>query len=888
MRWAHKFPLRLRSIFRKDATEQELSEELQFHLEAQVHEYVIKGMDPAAARRTALLSLGGMERVKEECRDMRRVNLLENVLRDLRFGLRMLHRNPGFFVLAILCLTVGIGANVAVFSWIEGILFHPYPAVKQQDRLMVLAGTSRGKTGFDAVSWPDFLDFQRSCKLFDEFIAEKITGATLNTGDRSEVATGSVVSANYFDALGIRPTPGRGFEPADDTGRNAHPVVVISYQLWKDRFHSDPRIIGTTQLLNSVPHTIVGVAPKGFYGTFVGYSWQFWVPVSMQELFDPGGYKLEDRGAHWIEGFVRLKSGVTAEQAQQEISAVAKRLENDYPVTNRGRSIRLMPLSESPFNGAGMLSPTLGISLTVVLLVLLIVCANVGNLLLARSFARRHEMAVRLAVGAGRRHLLQQLVTEGLVLSAFAAAGGLLLAYWCRNGLVLLMPFRGVPLFLPGQLDWRVVTLSAGVCIFATLLFALVPAMQSSKVDLASSLKADSGSVAGTRGRTRVRSGLVLVQVSLSFVLLAGAALILRTEYHIRNASPGFSTRDVLLTYVNLTAAGYDEPRARNFQDELMARVQSLAGVQSAAYGRVAPFSLQTYSSARVSVDGYIAPPDQQPAAEYNEISAGYFSTVGIPLVAGRDFTRADDEKAAPVAIVNQAMAAQYWRHEDPVGRRLQVNGRWMQVVGVAENAKYDNILEATPPFFYVPLRQNFAPRVMLFVRTPETLATMATALSREEQALDPDLRSYAAITMATQIERSTSAQRIAGSLLGGLGALALLLAAIGMYGVMSYVVSQSTRELGLRMALGAPPSRLLRLVMTHGLTLTAVGILVGAVAALALTRLLGYLLYGVSPRDPLSFISAFALMVVASGVACFVPAWRAARTDPLSALRSC
>src|ERR1700736_583159 len=408
------------------------------------------------------------------------------MIQDLRFGVRMLWRRPGFSILAILCLTLAIGANAAVFSWIEGILLRPFPLVANQDRLLAVTGTNRGAAGLNDVSWPDFLDLQRNCTLIDAFIAEKITGTTLSIGDRAERAPGSIVSANYFDAIGVRPALGRGFEPGEDTGPNAHPVTVISYQMWQDRFGGDPQIIGKTQVLSGLPHTIIGVAPKGFFGTFVGYAFQFWVPASMQAQFDAGVYKLEDRGARWIEGFVRLKPGVTIDQAQAEISAVATRLEADYPATNRGRGIRLFPLWQTPFNNAGALLPTLGIALVVVISVLLIACANVGNLLLVRAFARQQELTIRLSVGAGPGRLVQAVLAEGWIVAAIAAAGGLVVANWLRDALALLTPPRGgVLLRLAGELDWRVLALSAGVCLVSTLLFGLVPAILTSHIDLA-------------------------------------------------------------------------------------------------------------------------------------------------------------------------------------------------------------------------------------------------------------------------------------------------------------------------------------------------------------------------------------------------------------------
>src|SRR5271170_895595 len=592
------FVQRAANVLRQRRLEHDLDAEMRSHLEMAVELNVAKGLSPQDARREALRIFGGLEQTKELYREQRGLPMIETTLQDLRFGLRMLRRSPGFSALAILCLTLGIGANAAVFSWVEGILFRPYPAVSHQERLLALAGTARGETGPTPLSWPDFVDLQRNCTLLDTFFVSKITGTTLSIGDRAERTIGSIVSANYFDAIGVRPMLGRGFEPGEDTGRSAHPVVVISYQLWQGRFKGDPQIIGRTQRLNGVIHTIVGVAPEGFYGTFVGWGMQFWVPASMEEIFEAGGYKLEDRGARWIESYGRLKPGVTREQAQEEISAVAKRLENDYPDTNRGRSVQLWPLWQTPFNNAGTLLPTLEIMLAVVFFVLLIACANVGNLLLVKSFARRHEMTVRLAIGAGRGRLLRQLLTEGVILSAFGAVGGLLVAYWCRHALVLLFPARaGVAMHLPGEIDWRVLAVSAGVCLIATLVVGLVPAMQSGKIDLAAALKADSAGVVGSRGRALVRSGLVVVQVSLSFVLLVGAGLLLQSLQKIRTSSPGFSTHGVMYTTVDLVSAGYDAQRAQTFQDELIERVKALPGVESATFARMTPLGYGTYSS---------------------------------------------------------------------------------------------------------------------------------------------------------------------------------------------------------------------------------------------------------------------------------------------------
>lgn len=878
---------RFAGMLSKNRVERDLEDELAFHLQMETAELIRRGMPPEEARCSALRRFGGIARTKEIYRETGGFPMIEVFWRDVRFALRMLRRNPGFSLLAILCLTLGIGANATVFSWIEGILLRPFPLVTQQERMMAVTGTNRGVAGHDDVSWPDYQDFAKNCTLFDAFIVDRITGIALSVGDRAERAPASIVSSNYFDALGVHPILGRGFEPAEDIGRNAHPVTVIGYQVWRERYHGDPRIVGKALMLNGLPHTIVGVAPENFHGTFVGWAMQFWLPLSMQELFDPGGYKLEDRGARWIEGFVRLKPGVSPTRAQSEISAVAKRLEDAYPATNRGRGVRLYPLWQTPFNNAGTLLPTLKISLAVAIAVLLIACANVSNLLLLRSFRRRHEMAVRLAIGSARRRLFAQLFTEGFILAAFAAASGFALAYTCRNLLVLLLPARGgVSMYLPGGLDWRVLALSAGVCAVSTLLFALVPALQAGDIDLAGAMRAESGGVVGGGRRALLRSSLVQVQVALSFVLLVGTGLLMRSLRAVEATNPGFSTANVLATTIDFAAAGYNRDRTRNFQELLVDRLQSLAGVQSAAFTGLAPFTVRSYQSASIAVEGYEAPPDRQITVESVGVGPSYFATMGIPLVAGREFARTDTGAAPPVAVVNEMMASQYWKGLDPVGRRFQAKGQWLRVVGIARMSKYRNLTEIPQPFYYTPLLQTGGGSG-LEVRTALPPETLTKALRSEIQKLDANLILGEVITMREQVDRTTAFRRTALGMFALFGGLALLLAAIGLYGVMSYTVSQRMREFGLRMALGADTADLLRGVVRHGLKLTAAGILLGIALAMVVTQLVANLLYHVSPRDPLTFAAAGAVMAIASLAACLVPAWRASQTDPVRALRT-
>jgi macrolide transport system ATP-binding/permease protein len=885
--WLYSLPPRLRWFFHRNQVDEEMKEELREHLEQQIRENIAKGMSPEDARRSAVLTIGGIPQIEQQCRDAQGGSVLDDFTQDLHYGFRQLLRSPGFFALAILCLTLGIGANAAVFSWVEGILFRPYPAVAHQERLFALAGTARGKTEAGGLSWPDFQDLRRNCSLCEEAFASKITGSTLSVGDHAEIARGSIVSANYFDAIDVHPILGRGFEPGEDVGSDSHAVVVISYQMWRDRYKGDPEIVGKMQRFDSVPHTIIGVAPEGFYGTFVGWAMQFWVPASMEETFESGGYKLEDRDARWIEAYVRLKPGVGRSQAQQEISAIAAQLQTSYPATNRGRSIGIWPLWQTPFNHARTMLPTLEVMVAVAAFVFLIACANVGNLLLVRSFTRRHEMSLRLAIGATRVRIVKQLLTEGLILSALGTAGGLLVAYWCRHALVLLLPTRsGISMYLPGQMDARVMAMSAAVCLLVTLIVGIIPAFQTHHLDLAGPLKADSTGVVGARGRAWMRSGLVVLQVSLSFILLVGAALLLKSLEKIRSTSPGFTTTSVVTTAVPLEAAGYDVSRAKIFQDDLISRLGALPGVESAAFARVTPLGYTTYSATPIVVDGYQPSLEEQPSVEYNQVGPGYFATLGIPFFSGREFARSDDENAPLVAIVNRTMVNRYWRGQDPVGRRLQVKGRWARVVGVVADSKYESMRETPTPFFYVPLRQDFERGPVLNIRTSQSLSNIRAALIREVHALDANLALYEMITLQEQLNRSTSPQLVAVTLVSILGALALLLAGVGLYGVMSYAVTQSTRELGLRMALGAGAANLLRLVISRGLRLTAAGVLFGTAVALALTRSLGQLLYNVSPHDPLIFGLALAVMSTIAIFACLLPAWRASRTDPARVLR--
>jgi predicted permease len=525
-------------------------------------ERVARGESQRQAASNARRDFGNFGLVHELTQDMWAGVWFDRLRQDTRFGLRGLWRTPAFTVIAVLCLAVGIGANAAVFSWTEGILFRPFPDVASQDRLVVVAGTVKGTAGYGPLSWPDFQDLNRLSTGFSAFIADKITGATITGGTRADRAIGEIVSANYFSALGVPLARGRGFLPGEDFGNGAHPVVVISYAMWRDRFGLNPGIIGKSIDFNGVPHVIVGVASRRFAGTFVGYAMQFWVPASMQSTFS-GRYELDDRRAQWIEGFAVLDAGVSRTQAQASLSVAMQRLDHAFPDVERGRGIRVLPLWEAPFNSARELAPMLRVASIVVVFVLLVACANVANLLLVRSFARRHEMTVRLAVGAGRARLLQQMVTEALLLGAIATVLGLAMASGCRNALTLFFaPRSGASHVLTGSLDWKVLALSTTIGLASTLLFALVPAIRASDIDLTGALKADAPSLSGGRRSSRLRATMVLIQVAMSFALLVGGSLLFVSLRNMRRINPGFDADGLYTTYINLLDARYDSARA--------------------------------------------------------------------------------------------------------------------------------------------------------------------------------------------------------------------------------------------------------------------------------------------------------------------------------------
>jgi predicted permease len=881
--------LRLPFLRRHRPSEIEIARELRDHLELDADDLVRGGMTRDDASAAARRRFGNVGLIQEEARQASGSLWVERLGQDLRFGTRLLRRSPVFSAIAVACLAIGIGAHAAVLGWTEGIIRHPFPSVRDQERLVAVAGMAKGASDYQETSWPDFFDATRGTTAFDASFVSKITGATLTSGDRAQRLIGQLVSANFFDAVGVRPLLGRGFLPGEDVGDRAHPVTVISYRLWQDHFRGDHNVVGTTINYNGVPHTIIGVTPEAFLGTFVGYAMQFWLPAAQQSVVDDT-YKLEDRSARWVEGFARLRPGVTLAAARAQVDAASRRLESEFPNEDRGRRIVIMPLADNPFDNAQDLKPMLRVASIVAALVLVIVCANIANLLLVRALARRAELSARRALGASRWRLTRQLVTEGVLLAVGGTALGIAIAYFSRNALGLFFaPRNGIPLVFGSDFNWRVVLETAGIGLASTVIFALTPAVHATRDDLASAIRAAAPGAMSGGARGRLRGALVVLQICLSVVLLVGAGLMVTSFRRLLEADPGFSTRDVATTAVNLRAVGYDSVRARRFEDDVLQRTREISGVSYAALARSLPFSTRPYDNGPIFVDGYAAAKDEQPTADYNQVTPDFFRTLGITVLTGRDFTAADADTAAPVAIVSRALAQRYWPSVSPIGRRISLRGKWRTVVAVVADIRYRSLSESAGMLLYVPLAQDRSKSVNLFVRGAGAIATVAIspAIVDAFHAIDPNVSPLEVLSMREQVDRSTAGQKIIVTLLVVFSGVAVFLATIGVYGVISYMVSQSTRELGVRMAFGATPAQLLLLVLSSGMRMASAGIVLGVGVAAATTWLIGDLLYHVNPRDPIILMGVALAMAVVATIACLVPAWRAARLDPVRALRA-
>jgi putative ABC transport system permease protein len=799
---------------------------------------------------------------------------MNSLWQDLRYGARMLWKQPGFTLIAVLTLALGIGATSTIFSFVNGILLRPLP-YQDPARLVLLDETSSKRGGSFGVSFPNFLDWRAQNQVFTSIAAYGNGGYTLTGSGEPEQLSGGQISYDTFEILGVAPILGRSFHAEEDQP-DQDQVVILSYGLWQRRFGAKPEIIGQTISLNNRPRTVIGVMPPGF--KFPELS-DLWVPLALDT-------KRWTRNDHGLASVARLKDGVTLTQAQADIDAVARRIEEQNPVTNEGMGVKLEGLRSGLTSDYRTSLPLL---LGVVGMVLLIACANVANLLLARATVRRKEIAVRAALGASRSVLFRQLLVESLLLGALGGAFGLALAWWGLDLVLAAIPID-FPFWMKFNLDWRVIGFTSGVALLTGLIFGTAPALQASRVNLNEALK-EGGRSGGSAGRHRLRSLLVVVEVALSLVLLIGAGLMMRSFLRLQQVNPGFNPEHLLTARVSLPGARYDKPEKRQaFFQQFLERASTLPGVQ--AVGGTSNMPLRGWWGRSLTVEGFpVLSVGQAPMIFHNVITPNYFRAMGIPLLAGRDFTKNDTRDTLKVTIIDERLAREYWPNESPLGKRIRFgppedNEPWHTIVGVVGEVKQESLDLARRRSVYLPHGEISIGGLTLAVRATADPESLAATLRRELKAVDPELPLTQVLTMNEILSRSIWQPRLYAILFGVFATLALLLAAVGIYGVMSYAVTQRIHEIGVRLALGAQSGDLLRLVLGRGMKLVALGLAAGLVSAFGLTKLMQTLLFNINASDPLTFAVIALLLTLVALLACYIPARRATKVDPLVALR--
>ncbi|MFB3825487.1 MAG: ABC transporter permease [Bryobacteraceae bacterium] len=811
---------------------------------------------------------------------------METLIRDIRYALRTMAKSPGFAAVAIISLALGIGANTTIYSWVKSILLRPLPGVRDVDRLVMLIERSRAGV-FNSTSYPDLADFREAVSSKADLATYSMQTVGLNSGGRTDRAWSESVSANYFTVLGVQPVLGRGFLPEEDLKPGGAPVVVLSHHIWVNRFRSDPHIIGKTVILNSRSFTVAGVAPEEFHGSFVGLSTDLWTPVMMHAaLFGSRPDLLNQRGNHWLLVFARPKPGVSVKQAEDALRAAANELGRRYPATNAGRTLSLVPIWKAPFGATSIFRPVLMVLTLVVGLVLLIACANVANLFLARALGRRKEIAIRLAVGGNRRRLIRQLLTESILLALMGGAAGLVVVEWATRLLRTLTPPANLPVHTIVETDASVLLFALFISIFTGLLFGLTPALQASNPNLVTTLKDDAVRLGGAPGHARTRSVLVIGQVALSLVLLIGAALFVEALNTAKRIDPGFDPNHVLAARFDLQPLNYSQERGRAFQKDLLERVRAIPGIESASYIRRLPLGFTGGTSSAMTIGGYVPKPDEEVVIDVNWAGPGYFHTMRTPILRGRDFDASDEMAAPRRVVINEAMARRYWAGRDPLGGRIRFGGVECQVIGVAKTGKYHSLGEEPLPYVFLPLPQFYKSDAVLLVRAAGDPRAYAAPVRAIVRAMDPSLALFDVTALTDYMSVPLFPSRTAASFLALLGLLALALATVGLYSVIAYAVAQRTREIGIRVALGAQRRDVLSLVARQGLFLTSAGVLLGLAGATGATRFARSMLYGVNPADPLTYFGLAAALYLAAMLACVVPAYRAAHVDPVVALR--
>src|SRR5215510_3478935 len=833
---------------------------------------------------------------------------MKTLWQDLRYGVRMLMKRPGLTLIATLSLALGIGANTSMFSVVNALFLRKLPVPEPGKLMFVFYGARNSPWG--TISYLNYVDYRDRNEVFSGLAAYGRITVSLNGNEKSESADlvdGVIVTGNYFETLGARAALGRVISPEDDRTPNAHPVAVISHRLWRNRFGGAGDVVGREVALNGHRFTVIGVMPAGFEGAEILEKSDVYAPMMMQAVVRPprAGFSgsmnpdlLSRRSGGWMRMIGRLKPGVSIEQAQAGMAVIASQLEQAYSNENQGRIATLFPVSKIDPRGYKPLLTAAALLMSVVGIVLLIACANVANLLLARAFSRRKEIAVRLAMGASRSRLIRQLLTESVLLALLGGLAGLLFAFWTIDLLKTTPPPASVFSFnLDFGIDGRVLGFTMALSLLTGIVFGLAPALQSSRPDLLPSLKDESYSPVQSRRRFTLRNLLVIAQVALSLTLLIGAGLFLRSLWRIQSVHPGFDADKVLTARLNINLLRYTTQQGRDFYRQAIERVAGLPGVESVSLARVVPIS-----GGMRMIDFVIEGQDEQEvnrqrndgdnASQFvggNVVGANYLQTIGVPLSQGRDFTAADGESAPRVVIVNESFARQYFAGQSALGRRLRFGGPrnpWSEIVGVARDSKYRTLDEAPRPFIYLPLTQNHETGMTLHARTAGAPLSIAAAVRREINSIEKNLPLTDLRPMSDLIGASLYPARMGAALIGVFGLLALLLAAVGLYGVISYAVSQRTREIGVRMALGARARDVMRMVLREAMTLVAVGMALGWGLAAALSRLIESFLFGVGAMDAVTFAAIPILLALVALIASYLPARRAMKVDPMVALR--
>ena len=890
--WWFKAPLRLRSIFRRRRVEQELDEEFQFHLEHKIEEGIAEGLSPDEARHRAMHALGGLEQRKEEIRDMRRIHWLTDFADDVRYAIRSLRRTPGVTAFVVMTIALGIGMTATPLSMLDALIFRPYPVPHPGD-VVTLVSTSHD-TAFDQFSYREYLDIRDKTKSYDGVVANAPPGTVSFSAEPEAtplVRGGILVSGNYFRALGVEPTLGRGFRKDEDEVPGRDAVVVLAWDFWRREFASDRSVVGRTIRLNGKDFTIIGVAPETFTGLYIFDRPDFYMPLAMARVFSTSPQKdfFVDRDDRGLTVRARLKPGVTLSQARNEIAVLARDLEREYPKLNRDRGAAVRTMFEMRTRDSDG-NWKFGVIFTVLaLVVLLVACTNAAGLLLSRARTRTREIAIRLAIGAGRFRLIRLLLTESLVLALLGGLGGIAVGYLGIKAMGTFSIPSELPVKIPFRMDGRVLLASLALSLLSALFCGLAPALQSTRTDLVNGLKSADADVPG-RKRLWGRNALVVAQIAMSLMLLAASFLMVRGFQHSVLEGTGFAKDHLLMVRFDPRLLQYDEGQTSRFYKLLAERVRDTMGVESAAFTQNPPLGLGDFGRVAFVPDGFQMPRDREHfTSTMDTVDEGYFETMGVPILHGRGFLASDTAGAPRVAVVNEQFAKHYWPGADPVGKRIRLDsgtGTPVEIVGVAQTVQYRGG-ERSIDFVYMPLAQHPVARMVLLLRSSGDPLQMVDSVKGIVRALDANMPMLETRTYEDLYRYSTvEGPRVAVALVGTLGAVGLLLAIAGLYGLVAYNVSRRTREIGIRIAIGARPSDVLRLMMAKGLVLVGMGTVIGLAMGFAVEQLMNSMLFDAGGVDIAVYLIVVPSMVLVTMLAAYVPARRATRIPPTLALR--